>query len=147
MCAADHGTTTGYTRADDGSVFPKLLTRDNPQALEWGLKIQQDVINAYVDDVLAVLTAAEIDILDCMDGLARGAAVVTSQVIGSPSRKEAIALGSFPHASDQLHNVFGQVAPPLPLSLPVFAMALSRLSHTDAGATARDPPLSSPCSK
>ena len=116
LCAADHGTTTGYTRADDGSVFPKLLTRDNPQALEWGLKIQQDVINAYVDDVLAVLTAAEIDILDCMDGLARGAAVVTSQVIGSPSRKEAIALGSFPHASDQLHNVFGQVAPPLPLS-------------------------------
>ncbi|PWZ24639.1 Protein NPGR2 [Zea mays] len=36
------------------------------------------------------------------------------------------------------HALF-HVAPPLPLSLPVFSVALSRLSHADAGATARDP--------
>ncbi|CAD6553239.1 hypothetical protein LMG28727_05508 [Paraburkholderia kirstenboschensis] len=116
LCAADHGTTTGYRRAGDGSVFPELLTQDNPQALAWGLKIQHDVINAYIDDVLVVLTTAGIDILDCLDGLAQGAAIVTKLVIGSPSRSEASALGSFPHASDQLHSVFGEVAPPLSLN-------------------------------
>ncbi|MBB5503716.1 haloacid dehalogenase [Paraburkholderia sp. MM5384-R2] len=116
LCAADHGTTTGYKRAADGSVSPKLLTQDNPQALAWGLRIQQEVINAYVDDVLDVLTAAGIDILDSLDGLAQGAAIVTRLVIGAPSRSEANALGSFPHASDQLHSVFEEVAPPMSLS-------------------------------
>ncbi|MGF6575147.1 hypothetical protein ABH945_007276 [Paraburkholderia sp. GAS333] len=116
LCAADHGTTTGYHRVANGSVAPTLLTEDNPQAQAWGLKIQHDVVNAYVDDVLAVLKAAGIDILDCLDGLTTGAAVVTKQVIGSPSREEASALGSFPHASDQLHEVFEEVAPPLSLN-------------------------------
>ena len=116
LCAADHGTTTGYQRAADGSVSAKLLTEDNPQALAWGLRIQHDVINAYVDDVLAVLTAAGIDILDCLDGLGQGASIVTRLVIGAPSRREASVLGSFPHASNQLHSVFEEVAPPLSLS-------------------------------
>ncbi|MBW9104861.1 HAD family hydrolase [Paraburkholderia phenoliruptrix] len=116
ICAADHGTTTGYRRAADGLVYPQLLTDDNPQALAWGLKLQQDVINAYVDDVLAVLTEAGIEILDSLEGLTHAAAIVTRLVIGSPSRSEAIALGSFPHASDQLHKVFEEVAPALPLS-------------------------------
>jgi hypothetical protein len=93
LCAADHGTTTGYKRAGDGLVSAKLLTQDNPQALAWGLRLQHDVINAYVDDVLAVLTEAGIDILDSLDGLAQGAAIVTRRVIGSPSRSEASALG------------------------------------------------------
>lgn len=115
LCAADHGTTIGYERMADGMVLPKLLTEDNPEATAWGLKIQHDAVNAYVDDVLAVLVEAGIDIFDCLDGLAQGAAIVTRRVVGSPSRGEAAALGSFPHASDQLHNVFEEIAPPLPL--------------------------------
>jgi len=116
ICAADHGTTTGYKRAADGIVYPQLLTEDNPQALAWGLKLQQDVINAYVDDVLAVLSEAGIDILDSLEGVTQAATIVTRLLIASPSRSEAIALGSFPHASDQLHKVFEEVAPALPLS-------------------------------
>ncbi|MFP6556758.1 haloacid dehalogenase [Paraburkholderia sp. B3] len=115
LCAADHGTTTGYERTNDGTVVPKLLTADNPEATAWGLKIQHDVVNAYVDDVLAVLTEAGLNLLDCLDGLSQGAATVTRMVVGSPSRGEANALGSFPHASDQLHRVFEEVAPPLSL--------------------------------
>jgi hypothetical protein len=117
LCAADHGTTTGYARSSDGSVTPKLLTDGNPEAMAWGLKIQHEVVNAYVDDVLAVLTEAGIDLLDHIDGLAQAASIVTRQAVGSPSRHEADALGSFPHASDQLHSVFEEVAPPLPLDV------------------------------
>ncbi len=128
LCAADHGTTTGYKRAADGLVYPELLTQDNPQALAWGLKLQHDVINAYVDDVLAVLTEAGIDILDSLQGVTQAAAIVTRLVIGSPSRSEASALGSFPHASDQLHRVFEEVAPALPLSAREW---ISRLGDRD----------------
>jgi hypothetical protein len=84
--------------------------------MAWGLRLQHNVINAYVDDVLAVLSEAGIDILDSLQGITQGAAIVTRLVIGSPTRSEASALGSFPHASDQLHRVFEEVAPPLPLS-------------------------------
>lgn len=117
LCAADHGTTTGYGRTSDGSVAAKFLTPDNPEAMEWGLRIQHEVINAYVDDVLAVLTEAGINILDCLEGLSQGVAIVTRMVVGSPSRDDARALGSFPHASDQLHSVFEEIAPPLPFNL------------------------------
>ncbi|MFP3601147.1 HAD family hydrolase [Paraburkholderia sp. SIMBA_053] len=128
LCAADHGTTTGYKRGDDGIVYAELLTQDNPQAMAWGLRLQHNVINAYVDDVLAVLSEADIDILDSLQGITQGAAIVTRLVIGSPTRSEASALGSFPHASDQLHRVFEEVAPPLPLSARKW---MSRLGAKD----------------
>ena len=86
------------------------------------------MIYAYVDDVLAVLSEADIDILDSLQGITQGAAIVTRLVIGSPTRSEASALGSFPHASDQLHRVFEEVAPPLPLSARKW---MSRLGAKD----------------
>jgi predicted HAD superfamily hydrolase len=116
FCAAQHGTTRGYSRQPDGRVAPVLAFAINEEANAWGLPVQQEAILHFADDLLAVISKTGMDILDYVPALTKAAAIVTSAFIGGPSYAEARALGCFPHMSDQLHTTYAEVAPPLPLN-------------------------------
>lgn len=117
FCAARHGTTRGYRRQADGSVAALLASSANEEADLWGLTVQQQAILLFTEDLLAVAAKAGIDLLDHVPALTEAACIVAGAFVGRPGPAEARALGSFPHAVDQLHASFKELAPPVPLNV------------------------------
>lgn len=116
FCAATHGTTISHARLEDGSTRPVLASATNEAAEDWGLRIQQESIQAFTCDLLSVARLAKIDLLAHVGDLSIAASLMVAKLIGSPTRSEAEALGSFPHAADQSHTSLVEIAPPLPAS-------------------------------
>jgi FMN phosphatase YigB (HAD superfamily) len=117
FCAAKHGTTRSYARELDGSVAPVLASPNNEEADLWGLSVQREAILLFTEDLLAVTANAGIDLLDHVAPLTEAACAVSGALVGRPGPAEAHALGSFPHAVDQLHAAFAELAPPVPLKI------------------------------
>jgi FMN phosphatase YigB (HAD superfamily) len=60
FCAADHGTTVGYERSDDG-VRPRLDPGFRPLAVEWGLPTLRQTLDAVVDRLPIDLAGVRLD--------------------------------------------------------------------------------------
>ena len=116
FCTATHGTTIRYARSEDGSTRPVLASATNEEAENWGLRIQQESVQAFTRDLLSVARLAQLDLLAHVGDLSTAASLMIAKLIGEPTRSEAEALGSFPHAADQSHTGLLEIAPPLPVS-------------------------------
>ena len=111
-----NGTTVRYDRLEDGSTRPVLASATNEEAENWGLRTQQESVQAFTRDLLAVAGLAQIDLLAHVGDLSTAASLVLAKLIGEPTRSEAEALGSLPHAADQSHTGLFEIARPLPAS-------------------------------
>jgi hypothetical protein len=116
FCTATHGTTIRYDRLEDSSTRPVLASATNEEAESWGLRTQQESVRAFTRDLLSVAGLAQIDLLAHAGDLSTAASLVIAKFVGEPTRGEAEALGSFPHAADQSHTGILEIAPPLPVS-------------------------------
>lgn len=128
FCAARHGTTRRYQRESNHLVTPVLASPDNAEAARWGLHIQQAAICHFTDNLIATSRVAGLDIRDAGAMLSKAASDVILAFILRPSSSEAQAIGSFPHAADQLHQSFTELAPVLPTNLREWRRRI-RLRH------------------
>ena len=129
FCTATHGTTIRYARAADNSTEPVLASPTNEEAQDWGLRIQQEAVLAFSRDLLSVASLARIDLLAHVSDLSSAASLVIAKLVGEPTRNEAEALGSFPHAADQSHTGLLEIAPRLPVSPLEWSRRLRNRGH------------------
>jgi hypothetical protein len=129
FCTATHGTTIRYARSADGSIEPVLASGTNEEAEDWGLRIQQESVHAFTRDLLSCARLARIDLLAHLGDLSTAASLTIAKLIGEPTRNEAEALGSFPHAADQSHTGLREIAPPLPVSPLEWSRRLRNRGH------------------
>jgi hypothetical protein len=129
FCTATHGTTVRYARSADGSTQPVLASATNEEAEDWGLRIQQESVQAFTRNLLSIARLAQIDLLAHVGDLSAAASLMIAKLIGEPTRNEAEALGSFPHAADQSHTGLLEIAPPLPVSPLEWSRRLRNRGH------------------
>jgi FMN phosphatase YigB (HAD superfamily) len=103
LCAANHGTVTGYERDANGKAVPVLASPSNPEADAWGLTVQQDAVVAFAHEAAKGLILARIDPLEHVPALAEAALAAVKMFVAKPSHAEADAFGSFGHSSDEQH--------------------------------------------
>lgn len=129
ICAAQHGTTISHEREANGTARPvRAPYAENDPASVWGVGLQHDIIKAFTDEVLANLGIAGQNILELGSDLTEASFLVLRAFISHPTRKEAEAMGSFPHAPSQFHREFSEIAPRLRLDqLP---LALTSKNNT-----------------
>lgn len=113
ICAAHHGTVTGYARAADGTVGPTFAAASNRDAEAWGLTVQQQSVVAFAREVLHGLHLARLDPIDHVTPLARAAVEVARMFVTRPTRAEAEAFGRFMHSSDERHEHHEPIAAPI----------------------------------
>ena len=113
ICAAHHGTVTGYARAADGTVGPTFASDFNRDAAAWGLTVQQQAVVAFTREVLHGLHLARLDPIDHVMPLARAALEVACIFVTRPTRAEAEAFGRFMHSSDERHEHREPIAAPI----------------------------------
>jgi predicted HAD superfamily hydrolase len=114
--AADHGSTLGYERQQDGRIHP-ILAAGQRATLEWGLAALQEGINAFAANMLDSLPVLDEPGARVIAGLRRSALSALERLIRRPSAEEAALLGAFPHAAGQFHHDLTELAPDLPLPL------------------------------
>jgi FMN phosphatase YigB (HAD superfamily) len=130
FCAASHGTTLAY-RSELGNRFVPVLAVDrNEEAISWGIYTQQDSVNNFSRDLLLTIETYGVTLNELENALVLCASTVVRSLISRPRKKDADALGSFPHSADQNHKLFTDIAPPI-LSKPLhFFVRMLRRGNT-----------------
>lgn len=116
MTAADHGSVTGYRRDAGGRVVGVLASARNEQALEWGLDRMRAGIHRYLDHLLATTPARWWQSDEAIRTWQRAASLTLLQFMEYPEVDEAIAFGDFGASDDQLHSEFSAIAPAVPVT-------------------------------
>jgi FMN phosphatase YigB (HAD superfamily) len=115
FCAADHGSTRAYTVQPGGQDHVVLdAATDNP-AIDWGVRIQQEAVVAYAEQLAAMQARAPLEPEQLLAALRRQGQRAFMQFRRMPSRSEAAVYGRFRHASDPSHLIFEDLAPRLGL--------------------------------
>jgi len=112
--AADHGSTLGYERQQDGQIHP-ILAAAEPATLEWGLGTLQEGINAFSANMIDSLAVLDEHPTRVIAGLRKSALLTLGRLIRRPEAQEAALLGAFPHAAGQFHHDLSELAPHIPI--------------------------------
>jgi hypothetical protein len=110
FCAADHGTVVGYRRTA-GGVEPRYRSEENPEALGWGLAIQQAAIVSCAKNILEGMKLVGMTLSECVASLQGPAFDCLGMFTETPSREEGEAYGRFLHSVGQGHDDFAELAP------------------------------------
>jgi hypothetical protein len=110
--AADHGSTLGYERLQDGQIHP-ILAPGQRAILDWGLGALQEGINAFSANMLDALAVLDEPPTTVIAGLRKSALLTLERLVRRPSAAEAGLLGAFPHAAGQFHHDLCELAPRL----------------------------------
>lgn len=143
FCAATHGTTKNYFRAEDGLSGPLLESEKNPLAEDWGLIVQQEAVIAFAQEMGDMLLLARLDPFNHVEALAQSARKVTEMFFEYPLREEANAYGQFLHSEDEQHRQLEPLAGLMdfhPRNLLKFAKSgrsSRRISYWPEGSVAR----------
>lgn len=112
--AADHGSTLGYERLQDGQIHP-ILAPGQRATQEWGLGALQEGIKAFSANMLDSLGVLDEPPARVSAGLRKSALLTLERLIRRPAAQEAALLGAFPHAAGQFHHDLSELAPRLPM--------------------------------
>jgi hypothetical protein len=140
--AADHGSTLGYERLQDGQIQP-ILAPGQRATLDWGLGTLQEGINAFSANMLDALAVLDEEPTTVIAGLRKSALLTLERLVHRPSAAEAGLLGAFPHAAGQFHQDLSELAPP-PSTLSLLnallsPKALDGRTHWPQASIARSP--------
>ena len=107
--AADHGSVKAYDK--DAPNFVRLSSEKNKEGLEWGLPVQQSVIESYAR-IFANMTKGYPLPLDTLAAEIKIVSSLTfSRFFLEPTTQEAVVYGSYPHADDPAHLIYHELAP------------------------------------
>jgi FMN phosphatase YigB (HAD superfamily) len=141
--AADHGSTLGYERQPDGKPGP-VLGQADAAALDWGIPLLQDGINAFAAEMLDALQVLDEMPARVVAGLRRGALPAVQRLVCRPSLEEAAVLGTFPHAAGQFHQDLTELAPHISIATVLQALwspaALRGRTHWPQASISRSTP-------
>lgn len=110
FCAACHGTVRGYYREPDGHIAVELASPDNPEAEAWGLRTQQNAIEAFALELALAARTAQIDLLRHIEFLARPLQDHVRRFVEQPTLREARVYGAFPSPVDDRHETHEELA-------------------------------------
>ena len=113
ICAANHGTVTGYARAADGAAGPTFAPDFNRDAEAWGVTVQQQAVVEFTREVLHGMHLAQLNPIDHVTPLARAAKEVARMFVTWPTNAEAETFGRFMHSSDERHERHEPIAAPI----------------------------------
>jgi FMN phosphatase YigB (HAD superfamily) len=114
MCAADHGSTVRYV-VESGRAVPLLASATNDIALEWGLRLQQRVIEQTCESFVAAVPAQLLCAPIALQALRQLGDAAFSSFHRNPTAAEAEAYGAFPHSADAGHGESSAIAPVMPM--------------------------------
>ncbi|MEM6851267.1 MAG: hypothetical protein AAF527_06050, partial [Pseudomonadota bacterium] len=147
FCAADHGGVRGFERTETGA-YPALASETNTDALAWGLKLQQETMLSYTDNLTMAFELSDMRLETAAAPLRDAALAAFRAFAESPGRDEAEAYGRFAHAADHNHagvqDLAGRVSP---AELPAFLIHPGRFRPRTAwrpGTAARSAGLAAP---
>jgi predicted HAD superfamily hydrolase len=140
--AADHGSTLGYERLQEGQIYP-ILAPGQRATLDWGLGTLQDGINAFSTDMLDALAVLDEQPTRVIAGVRQSALLTLERLVRRPSAAEAALLGTFPHAAGQFHHDLSELAPNLSILSLLNALlspkALDGRTHWPQASIVRSP--------
>ena len=119
--AADHGGTIKF--AKEGEMYhPVLRSKLNEQAIQWGLKIQQEAITKFCEIFTKNLDKQQ---YSTESGLI-GVEILLKEFIKNPNRSEADVFGSFTVAEDQNETKFHELAPKYNVMRSLYRLLFNR---------------------
>ena len=109
FCKADHRSVLGFTFNDDRQV--RAIDADvlDDEAICWGVRRQQEGINAYCRCLIQGLEL--VDPVELLNALRPAALQSFKRFIRRPAVADAHAYGSVRHAADQTHRNEQELAP------------------------------------
>jgi FMN phosphatase YigB (HAD superfamily) len=114
---ADHGSVLGFTQDEDDRLVPLLSDSLDQEALDWGIRCQQQGVLEFVDVLLSDLKPDDVAV-DVLVGYLRARGRDVFDLFSHfPTPAEAEAFGSLRHAADQTHSRAVDTAPVLARSL------------------------------
>jgi FMN phosphatase YigB (HAD superfamily) len=121
---ADHGALRAFEPDANGRGQPDLLDHGFDEALDWGVMVQQDAIEAFSRDFLSAAKLANIDLFKSTDGLRMASLKAFERMAERPAKDEAEAFGEYPEFGDQQHvNRISLASEVPPALLPLFLLA------------------------
>jgi FMN phosphatase YigB (HAD superfamily) len=128
---ADHGSVLGFVQQAAGVIEPELRAAFDQEGIEWGVRLQQAGILAFVDTLLAALAPADTDTDLLMRYLGQRGREVFDSFSQFPTPAEGAAYGSLTHAADQTHSHAVATAPRLDSSTLLHLMLRSHHAVED----------------
>ncbi|MEA5467372.1 hypothetical protein [Spirulina sp. 06S082] len=122
--AADHGGTVCFEN-NRGIYYPVLRSQLNQQAIQWGLKTQQEAIIKFCQIFTQNLNK---DSYSNELGL-KSAELLLKEFIDHPNRLEADIFGSFQVSEDQNETKFHELAPKYTIIASLKRLILNRDSY------------------
>ena len=120
FCAADHGSTLAYDESAPAGYV--LSSEDNPEALAWGLNIQQESIVAFAEELAGLAHATAIDPRELVHVMREASTKAFVEMKRNPSVREAETYGRFLHADNATHENFIELGTHVPLAQAVISV-------------------------